>query len=1033
MQRFKHRFIFIALIMAVLIVGPVVQAQTGNTYIVNTTADDLDANEGDGICETEAGECSLRAAVQEAEVDVDQDTIEFNISGGGVQTITMTHEVDEFFGPEVVSIQQIDNPIIIDGTTQPGYDGTPLIVLDGANVVNIGRDEGLDLRGGDTIIRGLAIINFQAQGIYVPTGSNYTIEGNYIGLGADGTTPGGNGRDGILLLGDDSIVGGATPETRNVISGSGFDGLEIAADNVRVIGNYIGTDASGTQAYPNTYRGVSLFGDNHQVINNLISGNGGDGIEIEDSDGAIIQGNIIGLNANGNAPLPNGANGIQTFYVIGGLTNALIGGTQPSQRNIISANEMAGIRVFNGNVTIQGNYIGTDITGMIDLGNQEHGVNLYGLESIESVLIGGAEPGAANVISGNGLDGIYANTVDGLITVRGNYIGTNADGSGAIRNGRHGIYALFDPNSLLIEDNVIAGNGGHGIQGLGENMKIWGNFIGVNRDNVEIGNSQHGVFAYLDNLTVGGINPGEGNIIRGNGQSGVFIRRYANNVSVRGNSIYANGGIGIDLAENLLDTDVAGVTLNDTGDVDTEGGNNLQNYPIIETATVSGNTINITGTLNTVQIKSFTLDFYINEFCDSSGYGEGQVYLGSSDLLQTDGNGDVSFDVMLPYPGGTFVAATAFDQTGNTSEFSACLQVSGGTEVTPEPTEEPTAEPTSSPTEEPTAQPTPGDSLSWLAPVGQISTIGNPTYQWTEVDGSSAYEIYVGPSGTFVPGVFFGTVPSSVCAGGVCSVDLTTQNNRLDTDALLTDGSWAVFINPQPGNQAMWQGPFQFIVSTTRPVVPMLTGVTNGNIINWTLQGDAIYNASFYIYLAQSDNLLSPVVNVQTTRDMVCGAWDGTTCSYMIPGGLLPGTNYVLYLESRGAGGSATGGNIPNLDGWQECNFYSDDGVCVGPPTEPTDLNATVDNATVTLTWIPGDNVTSYEVWFGILSPLNQVYFNSVTPANLGCDTGNICTVIIPNVTSAGTYNWYVQANGPGGVPSNALLGWTIGTELTLP
>lgn len=353
------------------------------------------------------------------------------------------------------------------------------------------------------------------------------------------------------------------------------------------------------------------------------------------------------------------------------------------------------------------------------------------------------------------------------------------------------------------------------------------------------------------------------------------------------------------------------------------------------------------------------------------------------------------------------------------------------TEPTAEPTDEPTTEPTAEPTAEPTDNPTPDPDL-WIAPVGTIQTIGNPLYQWNEVAGSTAYELYVGPSGTFVPGLFYGTVPASVCTGGVCSVDLTTQTNTLGGDALLSDGSWAVFINPQPNNLATWEGPYEFIVDSAQPSVPTLNGIT-ANAINFTLEGDAALNTSFYLYLAPQDDLLTPVVNELFTRQELCGTWDGTTCSYAIPTPLTNGTNYALYMLSSGAGGPATGGNLPGLVGWQECKFDPAYGTCMGTPTEPTNLNAAFAEGTATLTWTPGVDTTTYQVWAGTITPLNQVYFDIVTLADLGCDAGGTCTLTIPDVTTPGTYSWFVQANGPGGVPANDLLGWSVGPEFIVP
>jgi len=274
---------------------------------------------------------------------------------------------------------------------------------------------------------------------------------------------------------------------------------------------------------------------------------------------------------------------------------------------------------------VRGNYIGTDAAGTLDRGNTGTGITIQ--LGANGNQIGGTSAGERNVISGNTGLGIWIvddNTANN--TVQGNYIGTDASGSAALGNDDAGIFILSN-----------AGGSGN---------------------------------------VVGGPAAGAGNIIAHNGQAGVVVSANgAINNPIRGNSIFANGGLGIDLQAN-------GVTANDAGDADT-GPNNLQNFPVITSALVTGSTRTITGTLNSASGQTFNVDFYSSASCNGSApndFGEGQTYLGSTATGMTDGNGDVSFTFNpSALTAGQFITATATDTSGNTSEFSQCFASAGGT------------------------------------------------------------------------------------------------------------------------------------------------------------------------------------------------------------------------------------------------------------------------------------------------------------------------------------------------------------------
>lgn len=271
------------------------------------------------------------------------------------------------------------------------------------------------------------------------------------------------------------------------------------------------------------------------------------------------------------------------------------------------------------NTVIQGNYIGTDLTGTVGLGNSR-----YGIESRQNnVLIGGTTPAERNVISGNS-NGIRLSRPAANNSIKGNYIGTSANGTSPV------------PNDVGI------------------------------------------VVDASDNF-IGGLNPGEANLIAFNSEFGInvgitspFIPDDINN-SIRANSIHSHNFAGITLGDQFSPLQ------NDPGDPDT-GSNNRQNYPVLDFAISASGQTNVRGTLNSSPSSSFTIDFYSNDVCNASGNGEGKNYLGSIDV-NTSASNLASFDANLPVavPFGRFITATATDATGNTSEFSQCRVVSSST------------------------------------------------------------------------------------------------------------------------------------------------------------------------------------------------------------------------------------------------------------------------------------------------------------------------------------------------------------------
>jgi hypothetical protein len=524
-----------------------------------------------------------------------------------------------------------------------------------------------------------------------------TVSGNLIGLDVDGDAPLGNGQSGVgIVLGaSENTIGGTTALQRNVIAGNpgGLSrGILISGAGTnanRVIGNYVGTNALGDAAIANGNTGVLVSGGAQNNIiggptaseRNLISGNtlAGIAFHLAGTSGNIAQGNWIGLNAAGNAAIPNLQTGLA--FVDNASANSAIG-------NVISGNQLAGITIQKfdsalgsfGNF-IQGNLIGTDPLGTFAIPNVGPGINIR--DASTGNTIGGNTTAARNIISGNTGNGIHIVGSSSNV-IAGNYVGTDRVGVSAIPNGsgtgegQAAIY-VFQSNNTRIganpenvfdpgERNIIAGNNSLGVWLQDSDFSfVLGNSIGVNVNGAPLGNAWYGVLMNdtSANNTIG--SPGYGNIIANNGLYGgvVVASTGGTGNSIRGNSISSNTGLGIELG-------ASGVNLNDAGDVDT-GANNLQNFPVLTGALPSaqGFLTRVGGSLHSTPNTSFLIDFYASAAADPTGYGEGQRYLGTTTVL-TDGNGDVTFAVTLPGAtvSGEVLTATATDPLGNTSEFS---------------------------------------------------------------------------------------------------------------------------------------------------------------------------------------------------------------------------------------------------------------------------------------------------------------------------------------------------------------------------
>jgi len=446
-------------------------------------------------------------------------------------------------------------------------------------------------------------------------------------------------------------------------------------------------DATTQPGYTSTPL-VELNGAFSQTTNGLVIKAGGStvrglaigrfieaGISVRDCDNNIIQGNHIGVDTTGNVQREN-----RRGIVLTNSSNNLIGGTTATARNVISGNAFEGVEIFGSPNVVQGNFIGTNAAGTAAIPNGT-GVDISTSPSLpfNNNLIGGTSLGAGNLISGNRSSGVFTNAAGTII--QGNLIGTDFSGSSRISN-QTGIEV--SGTDILIGGltsaarNVISGND-TGIEIRASSTSspqgniVQGNLIGLNASGTgPLPNIKRGI--ELEDAvgnTIGGTQLGAANEIAFNNGPGVLVVRRSGN-SIRGNSIFSNDGLGIDLISlDLLPLVGDGVTPNDPADSDT-GANNLQNFPIITSVQSTSSSTTIQGSLNSTPNTTFQIDFYSNAAVDPSGNGEGAQFFNTMSV-NTDANGNATINVTFPVglPAGRGISATATDPEGNTSEFSA--------------------------------------------------------------------------------------------------------------------------------------------------------------------------------------------------------------------------------------------------------------------------------------------------------------------------------------------------------------------------
>ncbi len=638
------------------------------------------------------------------------------------------------------------------------------IVLETADANTIGGTQA----GAGNVIGG---------GVDLLLGANgNVIEGNMIGTNASGTErlAGWTGIDiatvGTLNFRDDSqynTIGGSTAAARNLIGGGVV--LDSTALFDVVEGNYIGTDVTGTTAL------YAYSGSAGMMVSGQFDFIGGDspgegnlisgfayGVEINGGNYIQVQGNLIGTDVTGTHALGNSIWGVE----VDGGSNNTIGGSTPGAGNLVSGNH-AGIDAGGSETVIEGNLVGTDITGTLTLGNVGDGLDVYG----SGDSIGGTTPGSGNVISANGGYGIYI--AGSGVSVEGNMIGTDVSGTLPLGNASDGVNIQTENNQIggpmPGAGNVIAANGGNGVSivvpvlsDTAPGNVVQGNDIGTNSS----GSKNLG-------------NAGDGVYIMG---SSYFPgdQTIGGTAAGAGNVIAYNGGPGVSSdsgpggsinGNDIFNDGGLGIVVGINGVLSTyaeaQGVALPYPAPVLTSAVFDPQGTVVEGSITGTPFTQYQIDFFASGAVNPSGFGDGQTYLESIGVYLDD-SGSAQFQMPLDdaVPVGQWITATATDSTGTTSQFSLAI---------------------------PVVSSAPGDAVGFSAAAYLVtetggaavvtvnrvgSTAGTLTVDYATVDGSAlAGTNYTAESGplTFAAGQQSQTITIPIQDDGVATPDLSFQ------------------------------------------------------------------------------------------------------------------------------------------------------------------------------------------------------------------------------------------------------------------
>jgi hypothetical protein len=631
---------------------------------------------------------SLFWAIERANQNAGHDTIDFNITGAGVQTI-----VPRFQFPIITE------SVVIDATTQPGWaPDRPMIALDGSQMT---AGNGLEFQVGGNTVKGLVVQNFPWDGLVFaemsvpnPVGGN-VIQGNFLGTDAGGTVAMGNGFSGLKLADSpNNTIGGTAPGQGNLLSGNDEAGLSIdnaVSANNTIVGNRIGTDITGNAALPNDV-GVFLsrttsppgFGfASHNFIGsprtgtgnvlqsggNVISGNTSVGVYVLRGTDNTIQNNHIGVGVDGVTPVSNGWDGV----VLEDASGNVVGGVAGVGGNLISANGRSGVKIeaISRGASVNhvlGNLIGTNASGEFGpgLGNGRNGVDVDGQDGV--AWKAGVE--------------IRNSSADPSVTVAANVIGLGDADDGALDN-------------VFTARNVISGNFGGGILLVGRvfQAQIQANFIGTNKaGTAAVNNFGPGIelnaLAATDQSPVatvigGSTLSGEGNVVSGNDEDGILIANGSSLTFVQGNRIgitadgrrrLGNGRAGV--AVTGSSDNVIGSTLSAGGFASDEFRN------VISANSFAG--VAIVGSPGTAAARNDVISNYVGT--DISGVADPDQSPGSGDELGNEfgvvvqNAFDNSIGVSDPsFGGGNTIAGSRQDGVVIAGALSTGNRVQGNT------------------------------------------------------------------------------------------------------------------------------------------------------------------------------------------------------------------------------------------------------------------------------------------------------------------------------------------------------------------
>lgn len=607
---------------------------------------------------------------------------------------------------------------------------------------NLANENGIFISGNSTnsIIENNLISGNTQNGIMIFSSKNNKVVNNKIGTDILGIKSIPNLVGISISKSENNEIG-----PKNIISGNKDIAVLLVGKNTRlnrIIGNLIGTDASGKKILHND-KGIVIksiansnqIGGTELKERNIISGNLQIGIYIEAADSNVIIGNYIGTDITGtdkvasdNDSLMQG-NGVE-FNIV--AKHNRLGGLSFNERNIISGNKVYGI-VYYGNCSYNpaiNNFIGTDYTSINPLpnatgicfdcasnhndviknvisGNISYGLffvtrgtyynrmigNMVGVDSSGTIavpndigmvvstgaaynIIGGEKTGDRNIFSGNKLSGLMiTNTLTEYNIVKGNYFGTDFTGTKKIPN-LYGIMLSSFPKHNSIDSNLISGNLMTGIilNEQADSNLIINNLIGTDiTSKHNLGNGSVGV--YIDNASSSNIigTDTTGNIIAFNNGSGILLQHYRTKYNrISGNSIYENNGLGIDIFPY-------GPNKNDYKDTD-EGTQSMLNYPVIELSSYDdfSHYLTIQGTVDCSYPELSTVELFESYKNSKNSYAQGKIFLGIA-IPNSEGKWKT---IISNAPKIDQIVAVTIDKFGNTSEFSEPSSIITGLDET---------------------------------------------------------------------------------------------------------------------------------------------------------------------------------------------------------------------------------------------------------------------------------------------------------------------------------------------------------------